>query len=272
MRNDRRLKALRLKFGITGYAVYNLMLEVLSEADLLVIYLDETELQLLAGDFNIEAQELKIIIDYSCDIGLFRQRDKWIYCPQLDERSKIVFGKRTRDLDSLRSGKGVFGEFPKQKLPETDVSATESTQSKAKQSKGKESKGSKKISFFDGDKIARVIEAFKESYHEIRGMDYEITNSGKERTAATKLTKLYIKKYPDADPDEIIDGLRTYFDACLEIEDKWLFENMSIPIIVNQFNKINTILRYGKSGKSKGTSDEELAKIIADNFATDKPE
>ena len=46
MRNDRKIKALRAKYGLEGYAVYNMLLETLCEAELLIIRWNETEIEL----------------------------------------------------------------------------------------------------------------------------------------------------------------------------------------------------------------------------------
>lgn len=130
MRNDRKLKAVRAKFGHIGYSVYNMFLEALSESNLLVIKWDEAEQELISGDFNIVSDELTTISDYLCKINLLKRVNGYIFCPKLDERSKLVFGKRTKDLSSLRIENGVI-------LSETQVSGKKSTQSKVKESKEK---------------------------------------------------------------------------------------------------------------------------------------
>jgi len=92
--------------------------------------------------------------------------------------------------------------------------------------------------------IDRVIEAFCKAHG-----NYEILNRGKERAAAGKLLKLYKQKYPDADSEKTIEGLKTYFKLCVNIEDNWLRQRMALPLIVSKFNEINAVLN-GKSKKS----------------------
>ena len=58
MRNDRKIKAVRAKYGITGYAVYNMLLETLCESNLLIINLSDEELELVSGDLTIVSEEL----------------------------------------------------------------------------------------------------------------------------------------------------------------------------------------------------------------------
>lgn len=123
------------------------------------------------------------------------------------------------------------------------------------------------------DFINSIIESFLKEYKELRGVDYVVTNSGKERAAAAKILKLYKEKYPYADSNTTLEGLTDFFNACLCITDNWLNENMSLSIIINQFNKITSILKNGNK-RTKGqsaTSDAELAGIFAKHFATDYP-
>jgi hypothetical protein len=153
MRNDRKIKALRAKFGLQGYAVFNMFLELLCEAELLVIEWNEMERELISGDFGLPASELDEITNYLIHIDLLQRSNGWLYCENLDKRSDNVFDKRTRDLDSLRSENGI-------NVSETPVSVPESTQSIVKDSKVEESI---KKSKFIAPQINEVIEYFIEN-------------------------------------------------------------------------------------------------------------
>lgn len=124
------------------------------------------------------------------------------------------------------------------------------------------------------DFIDQVIDEFIQSFSKIRGCGYEITNKGKERSAAGKLIKLYKDKNPNSESTKTIKDLGHYFDLCLSIENEWIYNNMSLSIIVSKFNEINTILRNGNKGrnsKKPATTTEELAGIVAKHFASDYP-
>lgn len=113
------------------------------------------------------------------------------------------------------------------------------------------------------DFLDQIIQAFVD----VHG-DYEVISPGKERMATAKLLGIYKKKYPRATSEETIAGLKSYFEACVAIPDDWLRTNMSIPIIVSQFNKINQILKHGNK-KMGATTDLQLAEIVAKHFAND---
>lgn len=135
MRDDSKLKAVKRKFGLEGYAIYVMLLEALTESECLQIENTEIKLEILAGDFGIETDRFTEILGYFCRINLI-QMEEYIRCKQLDRRLSPVFDKRKVDLDGLRrvsdsETPGNDTENPGNS-PETDI---------VKKSKGKESKG-----------------------------------------------------------------------------------------------------------------------------------
>ena len=89
MRNDKKLKAVRGRFGHLGYAIYNMLLENISESNLLVVEDDEINMELLAGDFDIDSEKLIEIINYFVRIDLVQKTNGYIYCRQLEDRQGI---------------------------------------------------------------------------------------------------------------------------------------------------------------------------------------
>jgi uncharacterized phage protein (TIGR02220 family) len=123
MRNDPKIRALRTKYGLKGYALYNMLLEYLSDSDLLLIEINDLNYELMAGDFGVDPEEIRSEIEYCVNIGLFRREENLLWCPSLDDRSTPVFAKRTYDLVSLR----------REKYSKRWVSASETIQSKVKE-------------------------------------------------------------------------------------------------------------------------------------------
>jgi len=124
------------------------------------------------------------------------------------------------------------------------------------------------------DFINQIIQTFGNEFTAINDLDYVVTNSGKERSAASKILKLHKEKNPQMDSAQTLESLRTYFKACVTINDEWLRSNMSLPIIVSKFNEINNKLKNGSKRKANGSgvTDAELAGIISGKFATDRPQ
>lgn len=91
MRNDIKVKALRRKFGHTGYAVWCFMLEALTDKDNFEIEFGELDQELLAGDFDVSVEELNDIINYCVKIGLLQREDNRIFSETHKKRFAEVF-------------------------------------------------------------------------------------------------------------------------------------------------------------------------------------
>jgi len=122
------------------------------------------------------------------------------------------------------------------------------------------------------DFIDQIIEVFIDEYKKVHSDTYEIVNFGKERAAAGKISRLHKKSFPDHDTDQALEKIREFFEICLNVEDEWLWQNMSPTLIISKYNEIRNAIKHGKIRKNsvgnnqKGISDERLAKIIVDTF------
>ena len=106
------------------------------------------------------------------------------------------------------------------------------------------------------DYINQIIEIYKEEYQESRGLEYH--SSAKDRSAVGKLQRLYKNK--DKNTQDSLLDFRSFFKKCLEIEDKWLFENMTLSIINSKINEI-------KARLLNGTNKNGITKIKSERFA-----
>jgi hypothetical protein len=94
MRNHRKIKALRAKFGLKSYAVWSMMLEYLTGCDNNIMKNNELELELLSGDFNLPINELKEILAFCFKLDLLKCEGGIIYSPSLKERLAPVYQNR----------------------------------------------------------------------------------------------------------------------------------------------------------------------------------
>lgn len=125
MRNDDRVKAIRRKFKHLGYSIWNMLIEYLTGREFFEFEYTDLNLELIAGDFDAEVQDVQNVISYCLTLGLLQQEDGFIRCKTLVKRLDPVLQKRKR----FSSG----------------VSAPEMPQSKVKKSKVKKSKEEKSI-------------------------------------------------------------------------------------------------------------------------------
>ncbi|MBW3545548.1 MAG: DUF4373 domain-containing protein, partial [Bacteroidetes bacterium] len=119
MRNDDRIKALRKKFKLAGYGIWNMLIEYLAGRDYFQFEYSDFNLEIIAGDFDAEPNEIREVISYCITLGLLQQEGDMIRCKTLEYRLEPVLSKR--------------------KLAKDRVSVTETTQRKVKKRKVKKS-------------------------------------------------------------------------------------------------------------------------------------
>lgn len=179
MRNDPKIKALRRKFGLEGYAVWCMILETLTDADYFEIEWNEMTIELLAGDYDVEPEKLVSLVEYCYSIKLLTIANiegvKMIFSEKLISRFETVLNRRS--LDRKRKTEG----FSARKTTDKGVFRTESTQSKVKESKVKESK---------------VKEKNTHTLSQPIGSDDELKKKIAEKKKANKAPKKNLPKVP----------------------------------------------------------------------------
>lgn len=125
------------------------------------------------------------------------------------------------------------------------------------------------------DFINQIISIFSDLYYKNKGVEYYITNQGKERALASKLLQYHKTKCPETTTEDTLNFFRDFFQSCLKINDDWHTSKMSIGHIYSNINQLINIIRNGNNkGNNKkgvGASPEQLAHIIAKHFAEDYP-
>lgn len=129
-RNDRRVKAVRARFGMAGYGLLLMLMEALTDAEYTHLSTDELEMELLAGDFGVSVTEIDSLLQLCQKIGLLsRNADGNLICEDLNNSLRQVFDKRNRSRDLEEQRKKTVS------VTETPVSVEEIPQSKVKRSK-----------------------------------------------------------------------------------------------------------------------------------------
>lgn len=121
MRNDPKVKALRRKFGLPGYAVYVMTIETMADSDGFITVENPLNLELTAGDIDIPSETLREILDYCVQVGLFTREpcpsgnDTILSSRRLKLDMQMVIDARNSDREYLRRIKGVENS-PKREL------------------------------------------------------------------------------------------------------------------------------------------------------------
>jgi Txe/YoeB family toxin of Txe-Axe toxin-antitoxin module len=133
MRNNKRVKALRTKFPLSGYPFWCMFLEVLCESENIQFERTELSVMLLSGDFGLE-NDLNELMDYCIKIELLQVDGGDVFAQELIDRLSPMFDKRKKMRDKYEksiSDKGKenlpisdteirISEEEKQNLPQTD--------------------------------------------------------------------------------------------------------------------------------------------------------
>ena len=137
MRNHRKVKAIRQKFKAQGYAVWCMLLEYLTCSEGNKFDYSDIELELLSGDFEVSATEIREVIDYCILLKLLYLKDGKITSESLDERLKPVYDKRETNRSKSDRQPRIDGKFTANNSEPAVVSVTETPQIKEKEIKEK---------------------------------------------------------------------------------------------------------------------------------------
>ena len=205
LRHDRRILALRNKFGVQGYGVYSMFLEILTAQDDFKIKLDTVEFELLAGEFGMNqdaaaCSNLRQIFTEMVKLRLLQRDGDWYSSDELTDRLSTFVKKRDRERERAqerpREERGKFITSLRQDKPKEGVSAADCPQSKVKESKLKENIQRKNYKFFDDSEFTELYD----SYLEMR--------QRKKRPPTVKAEELVLNKLHTFSLDEAKEMLR----------------------------------------------------------------
>lgn len=140
MRNHKKIKALRNKFGVTGYALWSLFLEYLTGNDGNEFEYSEIEFELMAGDFGVSVTEITDVLNYCIKLELLFVKNGFVHSPSLDENLLPVYDKRQQAKQDSKKQLRKNGQFASESTEPTVVTVTEMPQSKVNNSIVDESK------------------------------------------------------------------------------------------------------------------------------------
>lgn len=134
MRNDPKVRAIRQRHGVEGYAIWNMLIETLTDCDDFKMQVDEVTMEILAGDFGVEQDVLNQVFQSFRRLKLISWEEETLFAPGLLKRMEPLLADRQRKREWASKKTNPEGaenqlskEFPTSKTP----------QSKVKESKGK---------------------------------------------------------------------------------------------------------------------------------------
>lgn len=140
MRNDVKVKALRRKYGHTGYAVWCFLLESFTDTDFFEIDFTDIDAELLAADYDVSPEQLTEIVEYCCRINLVQRSDDGtrLFSEAHKRRFAGLLSKRERDRERLAATiakrQAAKNQVIAAKTHENEVNRSDNPDSKVKES------------------------------------------------------------------------------------------------------------------------------------------
>lgn len=235
MRNHRKVKAIRTKFGPIGYAIWSMTLEYLTGIDGNEFEYSDVEFELMAGDFGVSAPEIQHIVDYCIKLEMLFLNNGFIHSESLDERLKPVYEKRGTNKDKSKKQLRVNGKFANNNTVFNGVSAPEMPQSKVKESKVKEINISFDVFWDLYDKKVGDKEKLKRKWESMQDLD-------------RKSIIDYIPRYKITQPDKKFrKDPQTFFN-----NKSWNDELVGLDLPKQQIYKNNDFEAYKKRQQELG--------------------
>ena len=265
LRNDRRCRALRSKYDLEGYAIFIMLLEILTNANHFQIENNTMEIELVAGDMDVDANKLQAILDYLLQLGLVVSENGFISSPILSDLKILLQELRNKDRKRKNADNGVFHtENPKgnevihaENILSKEVFPMENTQSKVKESKGNKSKEeeikekgnttNQSPLFFNSENSKEEIFSATKIIFEKYAPNYVWENKDCAQLFPL-LQKICITK-PDL---KTAEQLAEAFDSFLQkLPEYWRSKKFTIPNLNFHYNEIVTEIR-AKQNSAKG--------------------
>lgn len=134
-RNTPESRALRARFGLEGYAIFAMVMELLCGADDFCAAWDELNIELLSGDFGITAERLTEVVNYMQRLKLVEIDGEILRSSRLETMLQPVIEKRLK-----MQAKNISATTNIVTAAETPNTDAETTQRKGKERKGEERK------------------------------------------------------------------------------------------------------------------------------------
>ncbi|HTA62597.1 MAG TPA: DUF4373 domain-containing protein, partial [Bacteroidia bacterium] len=269
LRNDRRCRALRSKFNLEGYAIFIMLLEILTNANHFQIESKAMEIELIAGDMDVDAAKLQAIIQYLLQLGLLVQENECFSSPILADLKTILQDVRSRDRKRKSADNGVFHaeNSPVKDIFQTDnpkantVFPLENTQSKVKERKAKEIKGKGNtenhppIFFISENSIQENILLAKNIFS--THAPHYVWEKADEENLFFLLQKLIVGKPPLQSTEQLTQALENFIQ---KLPAYWRTKKFTLPHLNKNFNEI--ISEIGANTQSTQAKTQTTKPII----------
>lgn len=250
MRNDVKIKALRRKFSHTGYAVWNYLLETLTDSDFFKVEWEDINIELLAADYDVSVAELNEIVEYCLKIGLIQQDGDTLYSAAHQKRFAALLANR--DRKRIADGQNP-AETPGKQVPASHNPAqtgdSEPNGNPKPHSKGKESKGEESKEKYPYQDIADLWNSLCPSFPQVLKLSQarkdKIRTRIEEFGGNDKVMETLKTLFTKMEASKFLRGEKTDWKASFD----WLFDNSKnwVKVLEGNYDNLGEQQQAGQS-------------------------
>src|ERR1700757_201765 len=244
MRDDEKIKAVRRKFSHAGYSVWNMLLERLCKAENFCLEYSEETIDLMAGDFSIEPEQLKEIIDYLIKLKLILQDGDKIYSQTMINRFDGLLRKRKRDTDRLSPAKTTDEKIVASDNPQSKVKQSIVKEIKEKE-KGEKEKAPLSFQKFLNENISKLKQVFQQHAN-----DY-VWEQADEQHLFFLLEKMLRGNFAQPTSESLEKSFENFLT---KLPAYWRTKKFTLPNLNKNFNEIVSEIQSSKNNSTTKTS------------------
>jgi hypothetical protein len=274
---DEKIELIEAKHGISGFGILiKLFQRIYKEGYFL--RLSEESLLLFSKRISVNINEINAVINDCLRYQIFDEKlysEYNILTSAGIQKRYLAAVDRRKEVDLIEGY--IVANINGINVRINWINDCNNTQSKVKESKGEESK---KNTTPKGEEnsptknlLEWIIDEWCKSYEMTFVAQYSIvkTRMGKERAAAGALIQHYKTLYPNGTTEDAKEKFTHWFPLVMQIDDAFIQNNMTLPIVASKFNEINKMLRNGKykvlnKNGNSAASREELTSIAEKYF------
>ena len=244
MRDDEKIKAVRRKFSHAGYSVWNMLLERLCKAENFCLEYTEETIDLMAGDFSIEPEHLREIINYLIKLKLILQDGNKIFSQTMINRFDGLLRKRKRDTDRLspaitKDEKIIAGDNPQSKVKESIVKEIKEKE------KGETEKAPLSFKIFLNENISNLKQIFQKHTN---GYVWEQAD---EQHLFFLLEKMLRGNFAQPTRESLENSFENFL---MKLPSYWRTKKFTLPNLNKNFNEIVSEIQNSKNNIATKTS------------------
>ena len=237
MRDDEKIKAVRRKFSHAGYSVWNMLLERLCKAENFCLEYTEETIDLMAGDFSIEPEHLREIINYLIKLKLILQDGNKIFSQTMINRFDGLLRKRKRDTDRLspaitKDEKIIAGDNPQSKVKESIVKEIKEKE------KGETEKAPLSFKIFLNENISNLKQIFQKHTN---GYVWEQAD---EQHLFFLLEKMLRGNFAQPTRESLENSFENFL---MKLPSYWRTKKFTLPNLNKNFNEIVSEIQNSKN-------------------------